>query len=173
MPAQAMPEDPNETGARALMAKLSQAMGQRKGSGAPTLGKGVSEEKGKQLERAMLATQQLSRQVLRRMDEQRRDETRSAVAISKAQRQVIASMDMLVKRIDELMDSGEIVAKGGVERLNSTLDQTKALLDVKIDRLEQHLSANQRIAERTEKVAAETAKALQSAPPVRATAVGE
>jgi hypothetical protein len=173
MPAQALPQDPNETGARALMARLAHVMGQRKGEGAPSLGKSVSEEKGKQLERAMLATQQLSRQVLRRMDEQRRDETRSAVAISKAQRQVISSMDMLVKRIDELMDSGEIVAKGGVERLNSTLNQTKALLDVKIDRLEQHLSASHRIAERTEKVAAETAKALKSANPIMAKAVGE
>ncbi len=164
--------DPNDTGARALMARLALAMGQRRTGPAPT--KGVSEEKGKQLERAMIATQQLSRQVLKRMDETRRDETRSAVAISKAQRQVIASMDLLVKRMDELMDSGEIVAKGKVEKLNSTLDQTKALLDVKIDRLEQHLAASHRIAERTERAVTETARTVKAqAPAARAKAVGE
>lgn len=173
-PAYPMPSqqqaDPNDTGARALMARLADAVGQRRA--APAAGRGVTEEKGRQLERAMLATQQLSRQVLKRMDEIRRDETRSTVAISKAQRQVIASMDLLVKRMDDLMDNGEIVARGKVERLNSSLDETKALLDVKIDRLEQHIAANQRIAERTERVTAEVAKAVKN-PPQRAKAVGE
>jgi hypothetical protein len=172
-PQQAEP-DPNDTGARALMARLAAAMGQRR-TGPIAAGRSMSEDKGKQLERAMIATQQLSRQVLKRLDDTRRDETRSAVAISKAQRQVIASMDLLVKRIDELMDSGEIVAKGKVERLNSTLDQTKALLDVKIDRLEQHLATNQRIAERTERAALETVRTMKSAGAElqRAKAVGE
>jgi hypothetical protein len=173
-PAYPMPSqqqaDPNDTGARALMARLADAVGQRRN--APAASRGVTEEKGRQLERAMLATQQLSRQVLKRMDEIRRDETRSTVAISKAQRQVIASMDLLVKRMDDLMDNGEIVARGKVERLNSSLDEAKALLDVKIDRLEQHIAANQRIAERTERVTAEVAKAVKN-PPQRAKAVGE
>jgi hypothetical protein len=57
---------------------------------------------------------------------------------------------------------------------NSTLDQTKALLDVKIDRLEQHLAANQRIAERTERAALETVRTVKtSASEMRAKAVGE
>jgi hypothetical protein len=174
MPQQAPAEpDANDTGARALMARLAAAMGQRR-TGPISASRSMSEDKGKQLERAMIATQQLSRQVLKRLDDTRRDETRSAVAISKAQRQVIASMDLLVKRMDELMDSGEIVAKGKVEKLNSTLDQTKALLDVKIDRLEQHLAANQRIAERTERAAMETVRTIKTAgPELRAKAVGE
>lgn len=141
-----------ETGARALMAKLAGALGQRK----DPLGGGkavVGEERARKLEQSVIATQQLSRQVLRRMDEARKDEARVAVVTSKAQRQLLASLEQLSNRINDLMEEGEIVAKGRIDDLSVALDDVKVQMDVSIDRLESHIQAGR----------GETAKVQQTA----------
>jgi hypothetical protein len=149
------------TGARALMAKLSSALGQRR-DGMMFGGKGVNEERARKLEQAVIATQQLSRQVLRRLDEARKDETRVAVAAGKAQRQLVASLDQLVSRMDDLMEEGEIVAKGRIDDLSIAIDEVRAQMDVSIDRLESHISAGRQDTARVQQVAqvavTETAK---------------
>ncbi|MFZ4120023.1 MAG: hypothetical protein ACOYKM_00030 [Caulobacterales bacterium] len=165
-----VPVDANESGARALMARLAMAIGQRKPSGAAA--RGISEDRHKQLERAMLTTQQMSRQVLKRLDDTRREEAKTAVTISRAQRQVIVSLDMLVKRLDDLMEGGEIVAKGRIEHLSEVLGSTKAQVATSIDRLEAQVSAGRRTAERAETAANEAAKAARAQFELRK-AVGE
>jgi hypothetical protein len=129
-----------DSGARALMARLAGALDSKRDGGG--LGKGgVGEDRARKLEQAVIATQQLSRQVLRRLDEARKDETRVAVATSKAQRQLVNSLDMLVSRMNDLMEEGEIVAKGRIDDLSIAIDEVKTQMDVSIDRLEGHIAA--------------------------------
>jgi hypothetical protein len=132
--------DASLSGARALMAKLAGALGTKR-DGAGLGGKAVNEERARKLEQAVIATQQLSRQVLRRLDEARKDEARVAVSVARSQRQLVASLDQLVSRMDDLMNEGEIVAKGRIDDLSVAIDEVRAHMDVSIDRLEGHISA--------------------------------
>jgi hypothetical protein len=143
-----------ESGARAMMAKLAYALGGK------TIGaaKSASEDRVRKLEHSVIATQQLSRQVLRRLDDARKDETRVAVSTAKAQRTLVASLDQLVARLDELMEEGEIIAKSRIDDVSTAIDEVKAQMDVSIDRLEGHIAANR---QETAKVQATAQTAAQ------------
>jgi multidrug resistance efflux pump len=137
-----------------MMAKLAYALGGK------TIGaaKSASEDRVRKLEHSVIATQQLSRQVLRRLDDARKDETRVAVSTAKAQRTLVASLDQLVARLDELMEEGEIIAKSRIDDVSTAIDEVKAQMDVSIDRLEGHIAANR---QETAKVQATAQTAAQ------------
>lgn len=163
-----------ESGARAMMAKLAYALGSKPMASG---GKSASEDRVRKLEQAVIATQQLSRQVLRRMDDARKDETRVAVSAAKAQRTLVASLDQLVTRLDELMEEGEIIAKGRLDDVSNAIDEVKAQMDVSIDRLEGHITANRqetaKVQATAQAAAQETVKLARMIDDRRAKAVGE
>jgi hypothetical protein len=161
-------------GAQALLGRLSAAFGgepqQRAVQGG---GRVVDNARARKLEQAVLATQHMSRQVIKKIEEAQRDE---ALATSEAERlhlELKTQVDSLTKRLEEVMDKGEVVGSPRIERLSQLVAETKAHVDVGLARLESHVSAGRQQAERAERAAIQAAKIASAIHAQNKKAVGE
>lgn len=134
------------TGARALLDRLSMALFHRP----HTDGSG---DRHRQLEQAVLATQQLSRQVLHRLDVARKDESRVVLAAGKAQRQLLDSLEQLTDRIDQLLKGGELMPRERLDAMAQALHEATAHMEVGLGRLEAQVQAGREEAAHAQRAA--------------------
>jgi hypothetical protein len=164
------------SGAQALMDRLSQAFG-----GAPVQASGgggdgrrvVDNERARKLEQAVLATQHMSRQVIKRIEESQRDEALASGEAERLHNELRTHIDALTRRLDDVMDKGEVIGSGRIERLTLMVAETKAQIDSGMARLESQVTAGKQQSERAERAAIQAAKIASVVHATQRKAVGE
>jgi hypothetical protein len=164
-----------QSGAQALMDRLSYAFG-----GGPVQatsgGDGrrvVDNERARKLEQAVLATQHMSRQVIKRIEESQRDEAMAAGEAERLHTELKVHIDSLTRRLDEVMDKGEVIGSGRIERLTQMIAETRAQVDSGMARLESHVSSGRQQSERAERAAIQAARIASAVHAAQKKAVGE
>jgi hypothetical protein len=163
------------SGAHALMDRLSHAFG-----GGPVQATGgsdgrrvVDNDRARKLEQAVLATQHMSRQVIKRIEESQRDEAMAAGEAERLHNELKVHIDSLTRRLDEVMDKGEVIGSGRIERLTQMIAETRAQVDTGMARLESHVSSGRQQSERAERAAIQAARIATAVHAAQKKAVGE
>jgi hypothetical protein len=150
---------PESQGARALLDRLAQAFRQ---SRALQEHAGAGRVANAQLERSMIATQALARETMKRLDDMRRDDRRVVRDISRRQEAVLRQLSDVSQSIARALNANDITPRDRIEAMRAELENMQRAAANDLKRLESHVVASRRMAERAELAAKQTAQNVET-----------
>lgn len=150
---------PETHGARALLERLAQAFRQSRALQEHVSGGRAANP---QLERSMIATQALARETLKRLDDMRRDDRRVVRDIARRQEAVLRQLSDVSKSIARALNANDITPRDRIEAMREELESMQRAATSDLKRLESHVVASRRMAERAELAAKQTAQNVES-----------